>query len=62
MMRLSGLMPLVRYARTVVRDGGRRMARILITGMSGTGKSAVIIELMRRGYRAIDLDTSEWSH
>jgi broad-specificity NMP kinase len=38
------------------------MARILITGVSGTGKSAVIIELMRRGYRAIDLDTSEWSH
>ena len=38
------------------------MKRILITGMSGTGKSAVIVELMRRGYRAIDLDTPEWSH
>jgi shikimate kinase len=38
------------------------MKRILITGMSGTGKSAVVIELARRGYRAIDLDTPEWSH
>jgi shikimate kinase len=38
------------------------MKRILITGMSGTGKSAVVVELMRRGYRAVDLDTPEWSH
>ncbi|WP_085025815.1 AAA family ATPase [Ensifer aridi] len=36
--------------------------RILITGMSGTGKSAVIAELARRGHRAIDLDVPEWSH
>lgn len=38
------------------------MARILITGMSGTGKSAVVHELIARGYRAHDLDTREWSH
>jgi shikimate kinase len=38
------------------------MKRVLITGMSGTGKSAVIAELAQRGYRAIDLDTPEWSH
>jgi shikimate kinase len=38
------------------------MQRILITGMSGTGKSAVIQELAAQGYRAIDLDTPEWSH
>ena len=38
------------------------MKRVLITGMSGTGKSAVILELARRGYCAIDLDTPEWSH
>src|SRR5690606_23803342 len=38
------------------------MKRVLITGMSGAGKSAVIAELARRGYRAIDLDTPEWSH
>jgi shikimate kinase len=38
------------------------MSRVLITGMSGTGKSTVIAELARLGYRAIDLDTPEWSH
>ena len=32
------------------------MKRILITGMSGTGKSAVIAELAARGYRAVDAD------
>jgi shikimate kinase len=37
------------------------MKRILITGMSGTGKSAVIQELASRGYAAHDLDTPEWS-
>lgn len=37
------------------------MKRILITGMSGTGKSAVIQELASRGYPAHDLDTPQWS-
>jgi shikimate kinase len=37
------------------------MKRVLITGMSGTGKSAVVGELTRRGYWAVDLDTPEWS-
>ena len=37
------------------------MKRVLIIGMSGTGKSAVIRELAARGYEAHDLDTSEWS-
>lgn len=37
------------------------MKRVLITGMSGTGKSAVVRELIRRGYWAVDLDTPEWS-
>ena len=37
------------------------MKRVLITGMSGTGKSVVIQELIGRGYRAYDLDTPEWS-
>lgn len=35
--------------------------RVLITGMSGTGKSTVVDELARRGYRAVDLDTPEYS-
>jgi dephospho-CoA kinase len=37
------------------------MKRVLITGMSGTGKSSVIQELAARGYQAHDLDTPEWS-
>jgi dephospho-CoA kinase len=35
--------------------------RILVTGMSGTGKSTVIGELAARGYKAIDADTDEYS-
>jgi dephospho-CoA kinase len=35
--------------------------RILITGMSGTGKSSVIAELAARGYRAVDADSPEYS-
>jgi shikimate kinase len=37
------------------------MKRVLITGMSGTGKSTVIGELARRGYRAYDADEGELS-
>jgi dephospho-CoA kinase len=35
--------------------------RILLTGMSGNGKSTVIEELRARGYRAIDMDEPGWS-
>ena len=38
------------------------MKRVLITGMSGTGKTAVVEELVRQGHRAVDLDGPEWSH
>ena len=37
------------------------MVSTLITGMSAVGKSSVVGELSKRGYRAIDLDTDEWS-
>ena len=37
------------------------MKRILLTGLSGTGKSSVISELAARGYKAIDADSDEWS-
>ena len=37
------------------------MKRILLTGMSGTGKSTVIGELAAHGYKAVDADTDEYS-
>lgn len=37
------------------------MKRVLITGMSGTGKSTLIAELAARGYRAVDADEPEFS-
>ncbi len=38
------------------------MIRVLVTGMSGTGKSTVLAELARRGHRVIDTDEGEWAH
>ena len=35
---------------------GDVMKRVLLTGMSGTGKSTVIEELAARGYKAVDTD------
>lgn len=37
------------------------MKRILLTGMSGTGKSTIIQELKSLGYRTIDMDYDGWS-
>jgi dephospho-CoA kinase len=37
------------------------MRRILLTGMSGTGKSAALAELGRRGFSIVDTDYDEWS-
>ena len=37
------------------------MKRILLTGMSGTGKSTVISALAERGYKAIAVDCDEFS-
>jgi dephospho-CoA kinase len=36
------------------------MSKILITGMSGTGKSSVLLELAKRGYQVVDTDSDEW--
>jgi dephospho-CoA kinase len=35
--------------------------RVLVTGMSGTGKSALVRELRRRGHRAYDADDDGFS-
>jgi dephospho-CoA kinase len=37
------------------------MKHILLTGMSGTGKSTIIDELAARGYKAIDADCEAFS-
>lgn len=37
-----------------------RVAHVLITGMSGTGKSTVLAELARRGLRTVDTDYDGW--
>ena len=36
------------------------VSRILLTGMSGTGKSSALAELGRRGYRVVDTDEPGW--
>jgi dephospho-CoA kinase len=37
------------------------MKRVLLTGISGVGKSTVIEALAASGYKAIDADSNEWS-
>jgi len=37
------------------------VAVVLVTGMSGTGKSAALVELARRGHRVVDTDYDGWS-
>ena len=37
------------------------MRRILVTGMSGTGKSSALPELARRGFRTVDTDEPGWT-
>lgn len=38
------------------------MTAILITGMSGVGKSTVLTELARRGHETVDTDYGDWIH
>jgi dephospho-CoA kinase len=35
-------------------------AAVLVTGMSGTGKSTLLAELERRGHRTVDTDVGDW--
>jgi shikimate kinase len=39
----------------------RAVKRVLLTGMSGTGKSTLIRAFAARGYKAVDTDSDEWS-
>lgn len=47
--------------RKKYRKDGSTMKKILLTGMSGTGKSTVINALSAQGYKAIDADYDEFS-
>ena len=38
------------------------MSKVLITGMSGTGKSTALRILDSRGHRTVDTDYGRWSH
>jgi dephospho-CoA kinase len=40
---------------------GNAMTVVLVTGMSGTGKSAALAELARRGHRVVDTDYGGYS-
>jgi broad-specificity NMP kinase len=37
------------------------MRRVLVTGMTGTGKSSVLAELARLGHRVVDTDDPGWT-
>src|SRR5437868_1721647 len=37
------------------------MKRVLLTGMSGTGKSSVLAELLARGFKTVETDHGEWT-
>ena len=37
------------------------MRRILVTGMSGTGKSSALAELRQLGFRTVDTDEGDWT-
>jgi dephospho-CoA kinase len=36
------------------------MRRVLVTGMSGTGKSTALDELRRQGFEVVDTDEPGW--
>ena len=38
------------------------MRKVLVTGMSGTGKSAALQMPGERGHRVVDTDTDQYSH
>ena len=49
-----------RARRRLILGSVLPMSRVLVTGMSGTGKSSALAELGRRGYRVVDTDDPGW--
>jgi adenylate kinase family enzyme len=43
------------------RGYGVGVTVVLVTGMSGTGKSTVLVELARRGHQVVDTDYGGWT-
>jgi hypothetical protein len=48
--------------RSAAKTRRAPMKKILITGMSGVGKSSAVEALRNRGYRCIDMDEPGWSY
>ena len=46
--------------RPSIHGGDAMSVRILVTGMSGTGKSSALAELARQGFRTVDTDEPGW--
>lgn len=42
-------------------DSLPHVAKVLVTGMSGTGKSTALVELAKRGFAVVDTDEGGWS-
>jgi hypothetical protein len=49
------------YRRREHTDYAETMTAVLVTGMSGAGKSTTLAELARRGHRVVDTDYGDWS-
>lgn len=48
------------FSTSVAAPYDAHVAVILVTGMSGTGKSTVLGQLEQRGHRVVDTDFGEW--
>lgn len=53
--------PNLALVRSQVSRNLKGVTKVLITGMSGTGKSAALEQLGERGHRVVDTDTDQWS-
>jgi hypothetical protein len=50
----------VTIVRRAALEGALKRAAVLVTGMSGTGKSTALAELASRGHRVVDTDDPGW--